>query len=199
MTFKTFRNLVPAIVATLFLAACSDNVSALEESADLQASAKKETAAGQQSQDIVDIALGVNADSGEFSFLIEALTRVDLVPALQSQGQFTVFAPTDSAFLNLVDELENVDSLDDLDDETLTKVLLYHVVNGRGFANSVLSKRQLTTLSGDKLFVSKTPGTAAIVDVNGRQANILVDERLFDIPASNGVIHVIDRVVLPEL
>jgi len=205
MTRNTIKNFVPALFAVLFMTACSDNMSALDESSSFDAAAtstavseKKASAAGQQSQNIVDIALAVNGASGEFSILIQALSRVDLVGALQAKGQFTVFAPTDEAFLNLLDELE-LDSLDDIDDATLTRVLLYHVANGRGFANSVLGKSQITTLSGDKLFVSKEPGTAAVIDANDRQANILVDEKLFDIPASNGVIHVIDTVVLPAL
>lgn len=159
-----------------------------------QAVAKKEWAAGQQPADIVEIASAVNGATGEFSILIEAVSRVNLIDALKADRQLTVFAPTDAAFVDLLGFL-GAASLDDIDDETLTSVLLYHVVPGRRFANSVLRSKQLTTLNGAKIMVKR--GTATLIDANGREANIVVQDGFFDIPASNGVIHVIDTVVLP--
>lgn len=147
-------------------------------------------------QTIADIAIAVNAQSGEFSVLLAALTRANLVGAVDGKGLLTVFAPTDAAFAALLKEL-GANSLDDIDDATLTSVLLYHVVPGRYYSGRVLSSDNLNTLNGDKLKVDA--GSAAIVDVNGRTSNILVGAGLFDITARNGVIHVIDKVVLPTL
>ncbi len=159
-----------------------------------QASVIDYWAAGQQSGDIVDIASAVNAATGEFSILIEAVSRVGLVDALKADRQLTVLAPTDAAFVDLLGFL-GATSLDDIDDATLTSVLLYHVVPGRRFANSVLRASQLNTLNGTKIKVKR--GSATLIDANGRESNIVTEEGFFDIPATNGVIHVIDAVILP--
>jgi uncharacterized surface protein with fasciclin (FAS1) repeats len=107
---------------------------------------------------------------------------------LSSRGQVTVFAPTNQAFLDLLAELE-VGGLDDIDQATLTQVLLYHVVPGRRTSTSVLPSTRLRTLQGG--FLRQAGGV--LTDNRDRQAAIVGVDNL----ASNGVIHVINRVVLP--
>jgi transforming growth factor-beta-induced protein len=137
---------------------------------------------------IVDVAISVNSSSGEFDHLIAAAARADLVATLDGRRQFTVFAPTDAAFEDLFDVL-GVASVNDIPLDTLRAVLLYHVAPGERFAGDVLSADRIRTLQRGFLNPSVSGGTAY---VNG--ATILAA----DIDASNGVIHVIDAVLLPS-
>ena len=134
---------------------------------------------------IVDVALAINADSGEFSTLIAAVVAADLVDALSGNGQLTVFAPTDAAFAAL--DL-NDDNIGDLDQDTLTGILLYHVAKGRRMAEDVVSSNQIRMLNGQRTMISLMDGMAYIND-----SKIVAT----DVPADNGVIHVIDAVLLP--
>ena len=140
---------------------------------------------------IVDVALAANAQSGEFSILIAALQAADpaVIKTLSGKGQFTVFAPTDAAFVSLLGEL-NLTADQVLSNKALvTKVLLYHVARGNRDSVDVLASDRIRTLQRGFLFQSG----GVLTDANGRTANIIAT----DIKASNGVIHVIDRVVLP--
>ena len=142
---------------------------------------------------IVDVALEANAQTGEFSILIAALqvANPDLIQRLSSEGEFTVFAPTDAAFVALLDEL-GVTAEQLLSDRKLvSRVLRYHIARGELDSTAVLAKERIRTLQGGSLFQSG----GVLTDVNGRTANIVTT----DIQASNGIIHVIDRVVLPRL
>ena len=137
-------------------------------------------------------------DAG-FSELVGALVYVDeeldagLVDLfLNGTNQYTVFAPTNEAFENLYEFL-GIDEISDLPPELVLDVLLYHVTEGRRAANSVvppIGKRVITTLLGETFTVDRN---AVITDRFGQEANI-VDA---NISASNGIIHVIDTVILP--
>lgn len=140
---------------------------------------------------LVDVAIAVNSSgpyAGAFDTLIAAVLAADpaVVARLTAKRQSTVFAPTDAAFaaLNLTP-----DNVDELDQGTLTQILLYHVVNGRRDSNDVLGSTQLRTLQGTFLKQS----TGILTDNLGRTAGFVVT----DVPASNGIIHAIDAVVLP--
>jgi uncharacterized surface protein with fasciclin (FAS1) repeats len=155
-------------------------------------SAKKADAPGQnQGPTIVDVALSVNAASGEFSILIAALQAADpaVLETLSGKGQFTVFAPTDMAFADLLEEFDL--TLGDVvsDPAALTNILLYHVARGSRYAEDVIESDQIRTLN--KSFLYQDGGF--LTDQNGRTAEIVAT----DIPAVNGVIHVINKVVLP--
>lgn len=149
-------------------------------------------AKGPKGPNLVDVALEVNGPGspfeGQFDTLIAAVLAADpaVVATLTGNGQHTVFAPTDDAFadLNL-----NPDNVDDLPQDVLTQILLYHVANGRRGSDSVVSSSQIRTLQRGFLQVSGT----TLTDNLGRDANIIVT----DVPAANGLIHVIDAVVLP--
>lgn len=131
-----------------------------------------------------------------FSILVAALTRpslgVDYVGLLSGAGPFTVFAPTNSAFAALLAEL-NLTSLDQVDDATLNAVLQYHVVGGANVLAGQLTNGQVVTTFGNGTFSIDLTGGAKIVDARNRTTNIVVT----DVQGSNGVVHAIDRVLLP--
>ena len=136
-----------------------------------------------------DIAQTAQA-SADFSVLVEAVVAAGLVPTLQGDGPFTVFAPTDAAFAGLLAELGLTKDALLADTALLTEVLTYHVVPGRVLAADVPVGTPVTTVQGDSFTVDVT---LAITDQRMRTANIVAT----DVLASNGVIHVVDRVILP--
>ena len=134
---------------------------------------------------IVETAIAVNAESGEFSTLIAAVQAAGLVDVLNGNRQFTVFAPTDAAFAALGLNAGNVGTA--LDAATLTDILLYHVTTGRKDAAEVVASDTIRMLNGDRVDV--TVGGGVFVD----DAEVIIT----DIRTSNGIIHVIDAVLLP--
>lgn len=133
-----------------------------------------------------------------FSSLVAALTRsdlgVDYVGILSGDGPFTVFAPTNAAFTALLTEL-SVSSLNDIPADVLNKVLQYHVVSGANVLSTQLTDEQeVTTLQGQKFTIDLTGG-AKIKDAAGRTSNIVAT----DVQGANGVVHAIDKVILPQL
>jgi len=141
------------------------------------------------SADIVDTAVA----AGSFTTLAAALTAAGLVDTLKGTGPFTVFAPTDQAFAKL--PAGTVEAL--LKDPTsqLAEILKYHVVSGEVMAAAVvtLNGQKVKTVQGAELTVEVTGDKVALVDAAGNRVNVVTT----DVVASNGVIHVIDAVLLP--
>jgi transforming growth factor-beta-induced protein len=132
--------------------------------------------------DIIDTALA----AGSFTQLAEALTAADLVATLKGEGPFTVFAPTDAAFEAFEDENPGV--LASLSKAELTAILTYHVVAGAAVSSGALVDDQVfVTVNGSPVLVDTTDG----VNVGGSEVTAA------DVVASNGVIHVIDKIILP--
>jgi uncharacterized surface protein with fasciclin (FAS1) repeats len=132
----------------------------------------------------------------DFSILVAALTRsdlgVDYVGLLSGNGPFTVFAPTNDAFVALLAEL-NFNSLEDIPAATLNAVLQYHVVSGANVRSSQLTDgQQVTTFQGGTFTINLGDG-ATITDAQNRETKIIA----VDVQGSNGVVHAIDRVILP--
>jgi uncharacterized surface protein with fasciclin (FAS1) repeats len=144
-------------------------------------------AARQPGSTIVETAIAVNAATGEFDELIAAASRAGLVGTLDGNRQFTVFAPTDAAFEQLYAAL-GVSGVNDIPLDTLRAVLLHHVAPGERFSGDVVGSTRVRTLNRDFL-VPSVNGGAAFVD----GARIVIA----DVDASNGVIHVIDTVLVP--
>ena len=138
---------------------------------------------GEELQNIVEIAQG----DDDFSILVEALVAADLVSALEGEGPFTVFAPTNDAFAKLLEALD-IDKDELLAHPDLAAVLLYHVVEGAVFAEDLEEGMEPETLQGETVMISLEGG----VFVNDSQVIAA------DIEASNGVIHAIDEVLVPE-
>jgi transforming growth factor-beta-induced protein len=138
---------------------------------------------------LVELALSFDP---EFSILVQAVVKANLVDVLANGGPFTVFAPTNDAFVALLGEL-GASSLDDISVEVLTQVLLYHVVEGRVFSSDLVSG-PVNTLNGT---FNVNTSNFTITDANNREAGIITS--LVNVQATNGVVHVIDRVILPQL
>ncbi len=135
-------------------------------------------------KDIVDVA----ASNPDFSTLVAALKAADLVEALKGEGPLTVFAPTNAAFDKLPDgTIESL--LKPENKDTLVGILTYHVVSGKVMAADVVKVDSATSLQGQDIMV-KVNGDTVMVD----DATVTAT----DIKASNGVIHVIDSVLMPK-
>jgi uncharacterized surface protein with fasciclin (FAS1) repeats len=153
---------------------------------------------------IADIAVDfATAPNPEFTILVAALQAADLVDALKTKGQTTVFAPTDAAFQKLFANPDFPFTPDQLlapeNREVLTAVLLYHLVPGKRLSGDVLESEQIRMRSGQFTFPMLDGGNAYLRDGSSitPDARLLAQEGLIDVLASNGVIHVIDEVLLP--
>ena len=155
-----------------------------------------QNAFAQKQKSIVDIAVG----NKDFSTLVTALKAADLVGALQGDGPFTVFAPTNAAFGN-IDSATLNSLLEPKNVGTLKSILTYHVVPGKLAATDVVAalkkgngKATVKTLNGASLNVVQKDGKIWLEDANGNYSQITST----DVMASNGVIHVIGDVVMPK-
>lgn len=139
--------------------------------------------AAAQTPDIVDTAV----KAGSFNTLAKALTAADLVKTLNGPGPFTVFAPTDEAFAKL--PAGTLESLLKPENKTkLQRILTYHVVPGKVMAADVVKLKSAKAVSGDEIKIAAAGGGVRV-----NSASVVKT----DIAASNGVIHVIDAVILP--
>ena len=188
------------IAATLLVAACSDDdggdddaaVETTEmESTETTEMESTETTEAMEESDIVDTAIA----AGDFTTLVAAVQAAGLEDTLRGDGPFTVFAPTDDAFAALPEG--TVDALLADPEGDLTSILTYHVVEGAVFAEDVagLDGQEVTTVNGATFTVNVgDDGSVSLTDGAGNTVNVVTT----DIEASNGVIHVIDAVLLPS-
>ena len=134
--------------------------------------------------DIVETAIAAN----NFTTLASALSAAGLLDILKGDGPFTVFAPTDAAFAKMpqqtLDELLQPENKD-----RLAAILAYHVVPGRVTSNEVFASSSATTLQGQRVNISKKG------EVKINQARLIIT----DVEATNGVIHIIDSVLMPAM
>lgn len=135
------------------------------------------------SMNIVETAIG----AGSFNTLVTAVKAAGLVETLSGEGPFTVFAPTDEAFAQIPEDQLNALLADK---EALTDVLTYHVVSGKVMAEDVVKLSSAETVNGQSVEIKVMDGK---VMVDGAQVVTA------DVEASNGVIHVINQVILPEM
>ena len=168
--------------ATAPAATIADSAAAPGTGAAAQAKPGYSDAAKPGDKTIVDIVL---LPDGEFDVLQAAVVRAGLVDALSGPRQLTVFAPTDAAFvatLGVADEAAAIAAVNGLPVDTLTNILLYHVTSGRRNSNSVLAAPTYQMLNGETLT---------------RDALAAAGFATVDISASNGIIHVINHVLMP--
>jgi uncharacterized surface protein with fasciclin (FAS1) repeats len=135
-----------------------------------------------EKKDIVDTAVA----AGSFKTLATALETAGLIETLKGKGPFTVFAPTDEAFAKL--PAGTVESLLK-DKEKLTKILLYHVVSGKVMAKDVVTLKSAKTVQGSSVKINVSGGKVMVDNANVVKT---------DVVAANGVIHVIDTVIIPK-
>ncbi len=169
-TKKNYLRLIPIIGISIFL---------------FFNSCKKDDT--KDSMNIVEIA----SSESSFSTLVEALQKAGLVSALEGNGPFTVFAPTNAAFSELFNAL-GVNGIEDLSAEALTPILFYHVLNGKITSNGLFNGYTNTLSAGPGL-----KNVSLLINATASRLNGDVNFSDVDILASNGVIHVIDKVLLP--
>ena len=198
MTKRTPRTMAALAACSLAFAACGSDSNDAVPSTDAASSTEAPVtepaedevpttdAATDEPGTIVDVAV----ESGEFPTLVAALQAADLVDTLNSDGPFTVLAPTEEAFSAALDALGLTAEELLADTELLTAVLTYHVIPGEVLAETVvtLDGESVATVNGAEITITVAGDTVMVND-----ANVVAT----DIDASNGVIHVIDTVLLP--
>ncbi|MGB5437545.1 MAG: fasciclin domain-containing protein [Maribacter sp.] len=173
------------------------------------ANAQNEIALNTPEKGMVDISksvanantiVGVAASNENFTTLVAAVKAAELVDTLNSEGPFTVFAPTNDAFSKLPDG--TIESLLKPESKAvLTSILTYHVVAGKFDAASVINavsenggKFMVNTVQGGEITITVQDGKVMLTDEKGNTSMVV----MADVEASNGVIHAIDTVVMPE-
>lgn len=180
-----------SLSAVSLLAACgmddTDEPVMEEDTTMMEESVDTTMDSGMDSEEVVDQDIvGVAQSNPDFSILVSALQKANLVETLQGDGPFTVFAPTDAAFEKLLDELDiTADQL--LAQPDLDKVLTYHVVSGKVMADDLTNGMNTDTVNGEELTFDLSS------DPMVNESNIITT----DVEATNGVIHAIDTVLIP--
>jgi uncharacterized surface protein with fasciclin (FAS1) repeats len=181
MRTRRLAALSTAVALTLGMAACSSDKKADAPAPSAAVTTKAADAPAAGLKDIIDTAVG----AGSFTTLATLLTSAGLVDTLKGPGPFTVFAPTDDAF-KAVDKA----TMDKLaaDPALLKKVLSYHVISGAAVKAADVKTGEVDTVAGVKLKLTAEGGKVMAGDANVTSADVM---------ASNGVIHVIDKVLVP--
>jgi len=183
---------VAAIAGLVVLSACGSDSNDADEAAATTEAAPVATEGEDMTETTDDMAdepgtiVDVAVANGSFETLVAAVTAADLVDTLSSEGPFTVFAPTDDAFAALPEGLVDCLLLEENVD-TLTAILTYHVVSGEVLSTD-LTDGPVATVQTEEITVDLTDGV-----VLNETVNVIIP----DVPASNGVIHAIDGVLLP--
>ncbi len=192
---KTLKNLFLFSFVGLLAISCGEKKKEVKEEAPVEETVEA-VMEEEMAPNIVEVAVG----NENFSTLVAAVQAADLVGTLSSEGPFTVFAPTNDAFGKLpegtVESLLTPESKD-----ALTGILTYHVVSGEYGAAAVVEaitnnngSFAVTTVQGNEITLSLTDGNVTLTDAKGGTATVV----MADVEASNGVIHAIDTVVMPE-
>ncbi|WP_087525143.1 fasciclin domain-containing protein [Gilvibacter sp. SZ-19] len=192
------KKIATFVLAGMFISACAQNKQN-NDTAEV-ASAEVETVTDAKVADTPPTIVGVAAGNDAFSTLVAAVKAAGLVETLSGEGPFTVFAPTNDAFGKL--PAGTVEGL--LKPEakgTLTAVLTYHVVAGKFEAAAVVDaikknngKFEVKTVQGGTITLSLEGGNVVLTDATGAKSTVIIP----DVAASNGVIHAIDSVVMPQ-
>ena len=174
--------LLSLAAVALALSACSTTAATPSPAPATAAPATAAPSMAAEMGDIVDVA----TEAGSFKTLLAAATAAGLVETLKGEGPFTVLAPTDEAFAALP-----AGTLDGLlkDPEALKQILLYHVIKGKVTAEQVVGLTSADSVAGPAIKIAVKDGTVYLNDA----AKVVTT----DIEASNGIIHVIDQVILP--
>lgn len=195
MNRRTLPTLSAAAILAFSLAACGDTEEATtDEPAATETSMAEETMTASPSETMAgdDIVATAQA-AGSFTTLVTAVEAAGLVETLQGEGPYTVFAPDDAAFETL--PAGTLDTLLEEPEGQLRDILTYHVVSGEVMAADVLEMdgQSVETVNGAELTVNVDGDMVTLTDVAGDTVNVTAT----DVEASNGVIHVIDGVLMP--
>jgi uncharacterized surface protein with fasciclin (FAS1) repeats len=193
---KMFKTITTMSCAALLMMGCGETKKEMQN--------EKETAMIAVDQSATTIAetptiVGVAAGNDNFSTLVAAVKAAELVETLNGKGPFTVFAPTNDAFAKLPDGTVAT-LLEPKNKSMLTGILTYHVIAGSFNATAVIDAIkanngvfEVATVNGGKIKLSLVNGKVTLTDAKGGMATVI----MADVPASNGIIHAIDTVVMP--
>ncbi len=193
---KMFKTIATMSFAGLLIMGCGERKKEMANS--------NETAMNSETSNAINVEetptiVGVAAGNENFSTLVAAVKAADLVETLNGKGPFTVFAPTNDAFAKLPDGTIAT-LLEPSNKATLSGILTYHVVAGSFNAAAVVDAIkanngvfEVTTVNGGKISLSLVNGKVTLTDSKGGTATVI----MADVPASNGIIHAIDTVVMP--
>ncbi len=193
------KSIIAAIIAVLVLIGGGIGIYALTQNDDEEETTTSEVAQqpasepapaeeAQTEPTIVDLAVA----TPELSTLVTAVTTAGLVETLSGDGPFTVLAPTDDAFADALEALD-ITAEELLAREDLADILSYHVVSGSVLSSDLSDGQEVTTVQGGTLTVDITDEGVFFVDANDGRAQVTTA----DVTASNGVVHIIDAVLLP--
>jgi uncharacterized surface protein with fasciclin (FAS1) repeats len=182
---KKFSALILVGAIAMILTACSSEEEAQPTAVPTSVPTPTQIVEVEDSMEVTKTIVDIAVEDGRFGTLVTALQTAGLVDTLAGNGPFTVFAPTDDAFAALPDGVL-AGLLEDI--PSLTEVLTYHVVAGSVLAEQVVGLNSATTLQGEDIIVTVVDGVVMI-----DEAKVVIT----DIIGSNGVIHVIDSVILP--
>ncbi|WP_439153328.1 fasciclin domain-containing protein [Winogradskyella sp.] len=194
---KLLKTLSIFTLVTVFFFSCGETKKDNSEAMETTTEEVTETVEVEQTEpNIVEVAVG----NENFSTLVTAVKAADLVGTLSSEGPFTVFAPTNDAFAKLPEG--TIASLLEPDSKNqLTSILTYHVVSGKFEAAAVIEAIQnnngayeVTTVQGGTITLSLNDGKVMLKDANGGMSTVVIADEA----ASNGVIHALDTVIMPE-
>lgn len=194
---KGFKIVTVSLLATAFLMSCGETKKEAKDTMDAAEEQVEEAVSEvQEMPTIVSVAAG----NENFSTLVTAVQAAELVETLNSEGPFTVFAPTNDAFAKLPEG--TVETLVKPENkESLTGILTYHVVSGAYNAADVIEAINsnngsfaVETVQGGTITLSLRDGNVLLTDASGGTATVIIA----DVLASNGIIHAIDTVVMPK-
>ena len=185
------KSLLMVAIASLAIISCTKS----ENNADTSSATTTESTSGGQeavvdedsAPTIVKLAVG----NKDLSTLVTAVQAAELTTSLSNAGPFTVFAPTNNAFRAA--GFPTIASIQSADAATLTNILTYHVIAARVFSSDLVNGAMPTTVNGGKVTIGLTSGATVKGNSNAFPSNILATNIL----VTNGVVHVIDRVLLP--
>jgi uncharacterized surface protein with fasciclin (FAS1) repeats len=190
---KRIALLSAAVIGALALTAAVAPASAQDKMTKSEMSGEKTVMVGGAamfpSKNIIQNAV----KSKDHTTLVAAVKAAGLVDTLEGKGPFTVFAPTNAAFAEL--PAGTVDTLVKPENKaTLTKILTYHVVPGKLEASDLTDGKKLKTVQGEELTIRRSGDTVMIIDAKGGSSTVTIP----DVNQSNGVIHVVDTVLMPS-
>jgi uncharacterized surface protein with fasciclin (FAS1) repeats len=208
---KLSRIVMSLAIVGMVLTSCNDSkkkeeaAKAEAEKMEMEAAAKAdaemaEAAAKAQAEYDANTIVAIAASNESFSTLVTAVTAAELVETLKGEGPFTVFAPTNDAFAKVPAATLN-DLLKPENKAALSNLLTYHVVSGEFKAADVVKaindnngKYNVTTVQGENIVLSLKGDKVMVTDAKGGKATVVIA----DVDASNGVIHAIDKVIMPK-
>lgn len=190
MRIRTNKMVAVAAIAALALAACGDDADDAADTAPPTTAAPATTSPPMTAADAEGTIVDVAAAAGDFTTLVAAVQAAGLVETLSGTGPFTVFAPTDEAFAAALKALDLTAEELLADNETLTSILTYHVIAGKVPSSTVVTMdgQSAATVNGADVTISVDGDTVMVNDATVTAV---------DIAASNGIIHVVDAVLLP--